>query len=214
MYRLHSSPCTAPWNRWVVRDVFYGCDMLRPLNDDQSTFECALRAAKCGKLHLWKESTSVNPRLGTISCQCRCRKEFLKASETQLWSLWGAHCEWRVLILHCEIEKRRLETLGEPNSELRGSPLKRLASLFGPSLTLLEISWKYFRRSSSGFRCAGQVLYYFQEIMTPFWFQNWGESGSGEASKSQAVSDTDFNRFFADFETEMHAFKRKKCVFV
>ena len=105
MYRLHSSPCTAPWNRWVVRDVFYGCDMLRPLNDDQSTFECALRAAKCGKLHLWKESTSVNPRLGTISCQCRCRKEFLKASEFQLWSLWGAHCEWRVVILHCDRKK-------------------------------------------------------------------------------------------------------------
>ena len=105
MYRLHSSPCTAPWNRWVVRDVFYGCDMLRPLNDDQATFECALRVAKCRKLHLWKESTSVNPKLGTISWECRCRKKLFKASETQLWSLWGAHCEWRVVILHCARKK-------------------------------------------------------------------------------------------------------------
>ena len=110
--------------------------------------------------------------------------------------------------------KKTPRNLGWAKFGASWKPLKRLATLFGASLRLLEISWTYFRWSSSAFRCAGQVLYYFQEIMTPFWFQNWGESGSGEASKSQAVSDTDFNRFFADFETEMHAFKRKNCVFV
>ena len=45
--------CRAPWNRCVVKNVFW---KLPTLNDEQSTFECALRVAKCRQFYLWKES--------------------------------------------------------------------------------------------------------------------------------------------------------------
>ena len=194
VYRVHSRPCTAPWHRWVVQNVCHSCDMLQPLNETNQHLSvlCELRNVRSciseRKVFLWTPNLELSV-------------ENVGVEKSFYFALW-----------------LKKDAASKPLVSQFWSLVGALGSVLR---ALLDPRWGFWRHLPSIFsdlRKALGVQGSFKRIFIKFWtyfgFQNGGERGSGEACKGQAVSDIDFNRIFADFETEIHAFKRSICVFL